>query len=79
MELAEFGFMPISDVSNLTATAILGWYAWHTVSRTFPAIMKAFRDEMNLVRAECRVERDSLHQIIGGGRMPIGPMPTIWP
>ena len=67
MQWAEIGF-PVTDVSNLTATAILGWYAWHTVSRTFPAVIRAFRDEMNLVRAECRVERDALHQLIAAER-----------
>ena len=67
MEYAEV--FPITDVSNLTATAILGWYAWHTVAKTLPTIVKAFRDEMALMRAECRVERESLLDVITAQRL----------
>jgi hypothetical protein len=34
---ADLNTLPLlPDISNLTATAVLGWYAWHTVSKTIP-------------------------------------------
>jgi hypothetical protein len=36
----------------VTATAILGWYAWHTASRTIPGLIKNFRDDVRTERAE---------------------------
>lgn len=51
----------LPDVSNLTATAVLGWYAWHTASRTIPALLETFRQEMAASRADCRVELAALH------------------
>jgi hypothetical protein len=60
---------PATDVGNLTATMILGWYAWHTVSKTLPNIVKEFRDEMGMVRAECRGERESLLEVITAQRL----------
>ena len=44
--------VPLPDVSNLTATAMLGWYAWHTASRTIPDLVANFR-------AELAAERDN--------------------
>ncbi len=38
--------VPLPDVSNLTATAMLGWYAWHTASRTIPELVANFRAEL---------------------------------
>ncbi len=62
--------VPLPDVSNLTATAMLGWYAWHTASRTIPDLVAHFRaelaDERNNHRAtiecfchELKSERDT--------------------
>jgi hypothetical protein len=48
------------DLGNMTATAILGWYAWHTASKTIPGLVRAFRDEMAASRSEARAERDAL-------------------
>ncbi|MGE0610277.1 MAG: hypothetical protein AB7O62_24520 [Pirellulales bacterium] len=45
------------DLGNLTATAILGWYAWHTASRTLPALVAEFRAELAAARQACREER----------------------
>ncbi len=45
------------DLGNLTATAILGWYAWHTASRTLPTLVAEFRAEMAVAREACREER----------------------
>ncbi|MBS0207790.1 MAG: hypothetical protein JSS27_02450 [Planctomycetes bacterium] len=53
--------LPILDFGNLTATAILGWYAWHTVAKTIPGIIRAFREETSALRAECRDEREALY------------------
>ncbi|HEX4132389.1 MAG TPA: hypothetical protein VHZ24_20330 [Pirellulales bacterium] len=63
------GDLPLPDVSNLTATAILGWYAWHTVSKTIPSIVRAFREEATAMRAECRVERELLYQELADERL----------
>jgi len=65
--VGEAGF-PVTDVSNLTATAILCWYAWHTAARTLPNIVKAFREEMARMRAEYRSERECLYTVISAER-----------
>jgi acyl carrier protein phosphodiesterase len=67
--LAELSGNALPDVSNATATAILGWYAWHTAARTIPSIVKAFRDEMSVMRAEAREERQSLHDELASERL----------
>lgn len=60
---AELNTLPLlPDISNFTATAVLGWYAWHTVSKTIPEVVKTFRDEIAASRAECRAEREALYQ-----------------
>jgi hypothetical protein len=43
-------------VSSVPATAILGWYAWHTTTRTIPQLVSDFRDDMKASRAEMRDE-----------------------
>lgn len=43
---------------NLTATAILGWYAWYTASKTIPNLMSDFRAELAARRAEYVTDRD---------------------
>lgn len=53
---------PLSDLSTLTATGVLGWYAWHTAYHTIPQLVQTFRDEMAASRAECAAERELLHQ-----------------
>ena len=57
--LAQLDNFPVSDLGNVTATAILGWYAWHTASRTIPSLVKEFRDEMAAARAENRADREA--------------------
>jgi hypothetical protein len=64
--MAEF-FMP--DIGNITATAILGWYAWHTASRTIPDLLAAFREELETSRVECRVEREALRDELSAERI----------
>lgn len=49
---------PGAELGNLTATAILGWYAWHTASRTIPGLVADFRAEMAAARSEHRADCD---------------------
>ena len=65
---AELSSLPLPDLSNLTATAVLGWYAWHTVSRTIPGLIEAFRAEIATMRNECRGEREALYQELAAER-----------
>jgi hypothetical protein len=43
--------LPLPEVGNLTATAMLGWYAWHIVARTIPELVSNFRAELAAERA----------------------------
>jgi hypothetical protein len=52
--------LPLPEVGNLTATAMLGWYAWHTVARTIPEIVTNFRTELAAERADHRAAIESL-------------------
>ncbi len=52
--------LPLPEVGNLTATAMLGWYAWHTVARTIPEIVTAFRAELAAERASHHAAIESL-------------------
>lgn len=38
------------DFGSLSATAILGWYAWHNTTYTIPSIVKEFREELGIER-----------------------------
>ena len=49
IQLAE---PPAASISNMTATAVLGWYAWHTASRAIPRLMHDFRTELAAIRAD---------------------------
>jgi hypothetical protein len=53
---------PISGLSNLTATAILGWYAWQTATRTVPQLVADFRAELAAAREDHRHDRDTFFQ-----------------
>jgi hypothetical protein len=64
--MAEF-FVP--DIGNITATAILGWYAWHTASKTIPDLLSAFREELETSRVECRIEREALRDELSAERI----------
>ena len=54
--------MEIPDLGNVTATAIVCWYAWHTASRTIPELMRDFREELAAQRDECHAERELLRR-----------------
>lgn len=51
----------LQEFGSLTATAVLGWYAWHTATHVIPNLVAAFRDEMAKARAECGAERELLY------------------
>lgn len=53
---AEMPHLPNVDFGNMTSTAILGWYAWHTTTRTIPQIMADFRAEVRELREAFRQE-----------------------
>lgn len=48
--------LPNIDFGNLTATAILGWYAWHTQTRTIPKMQDDFRSAIEKQRDDFREE-----------------------
>jgi hypothetical protein len=52
--------LPLPEVGNLTATAMLGWYAWHTVARTIPELVSNFRAELAAERASHQTAIESL-------------------
>lgn len=47
---AELPRLPNFDFGNMTSTAILGWYAWHTTTRTIPQLVADFRQELQDLR-----------------------------
>jgi hypothetical protein len=55
---------PLPELGNLTATAILGWYAWHTASRAIPGLVQHFRDEAAAARDDFRQEREAFHEAL---------------
>lgn len=60
--------LSMPDLSSLSATAILGWYAWHTAYHTIPSLVAAFREEMAAARAECGAERELLYAELAAER-----------
>lgn len=52
--------MAFPDFGSLTATAILGWYAWHNTNYTLPSIVKDFREELQIER---KVNDDNQREI----------------
>ncbi len=50
---------PFAQVGNLTATAILGWYAWYTATKTLPQLVENFRRELATERNQHRTDRDA--------------------
>jgi hypothetical protein len=43
-------------ITNLSATGVLAWVVWFTLSRSIPDIIKQFTDEMTQARADFRAE-----------------------
>jgi Spy/CpxP family protein refolding chaperone len=60
--------LPAVDFGNLTSTAILGWYAWHTTTRAIPQLVADFRQELQehreAFRRELAAERDSHRALV---------------
>ncbi|HEY2828338.1 MAG TPA: hypothetical protein VGJ04_12125, partial [Pirellulales bacterium] len=55
---------PFAQLSNLTATAILGWYAWHTATKAIPQLVENFRRELATERTQHHTDRDAfLHEM----------------
>jgi hypothetical protein len=50
---------PIAEFSNLTSTTILGWYAWHTATKTLPQLVENFRAELATERSQNRADRET--------------------
>jgi hypothetical protein len=48
------------ELGNLTASAVLGWFAWYTATRTVPGMLRSFRDEMNAARQDFRSDTAAL-------------------
>jgi hypothetical protein len=53
---------------DFTASAILGWYAWHTAARTIPGLVRHFREELAALRSEHRQERREFHESLAAVR-----------
>ena len=60
---------PIAELSNLTATAILGWYAWHTATCAIPQLVTNFRDELALERSQNHADRDNFFRELAEERV----------
>lgn len=50
------------ELGNLTASAVLGWYAWYTATRTMPGMLRTFRDEMSAARQDFRQDCAALRE-----------------
>jgi hypothetical protein len=68
--LGLFAQLPLPEVGNLTATAMLGWYAWHTVARTIPELVASFRAELAAERADHRAAVESICRELAALRTP---------
>lgn len=60
---------PWGDVGNLTATAMLGWYAWFTATRTIPGLVQVFREELHGERDENQRDRAAFRDELAEERM----------
>jgi len=54
--------MGLEEVGNLTSTAILGWYAWHTAAKTLPELLRNFREELASEREASRAHLDAFRE-----------------
>jgi len=60
---------PVAELSNLTATAILGWYAWHTATRAIPQLVADFRSEISLERGQNHADREEFFRELAEERV----------
>lgn len=49
----------VTALGGASATAILGWYAWFTATKTIPNLVNDFRSEMSESRKSCAEEKKS--------------------
>jgi hypothetical protein len=63
-----FGIPAMLDFSTITATSVLGWYAWHTTYHTIPGLVRAFREELQAMRCAFGEERELLYAEIAAER-----------
>jgi hypothetical protein len=74
---------PFAELGNLTSTAILGWYAWHTTTRSIPQLVADFRNELAAERTQRHTDTAAILQAIHelqlcltNFHVPPGAMPT---
>lgn len=48
------------ELGNFSSTAILGWYAWHTASKTIPGLVRSFREELAAERRQRQAHHEAL-------------------
>jgi hypothetical protein len=65
---AQAHSLGLPDFGNLTSSAILGWYAWHTASRTIPGLVRHFREELAACRAYQRAEQETFREELAAER-----------
>jgi hypothetical protein len=56
------GALGFEELGNLTSTAILGWYAWHTASKTLPELLRNFREELASGRETSQSHLDAFRE-----------------
>jgi hypothetical protein len=64
----EMAALAAPELGNFTASAILGWYAWHTASKTIPGLVEHFRRELAELRDDERVQRQAFHESLAAER-----------
>lgn len=60
--------VPGHDLGQLTATGILGWYAWYTASKSIPRLVQQFRDELTAARTDARELREAFRSELAAER-----------
>jgi hypothetical protein len=65
---AQAHSLGLPDFGNLTSSAILGWYAWHTASKTIPGLVRHFREELAVCRTHQRAEQELFRQELAAER-----------
>ena len=65
---AHTGSLGMPELGNLSSSAILGWYAWHTASKTIPGLVRHFREELAACRDHQRAEHEAFRQELAAER-----------
>jgi hypothetical protein len=64
----ELARLELPELGNLTASAILGWFAWHTAAKTIPDLVAEFRAEMAVARADYRSHAEAFRAELAAWR-----------